>query len=152
MSGILTCQSVSAKIGYYQRITANFAPSPIELLGLEKIEPTDDGTFNNAAIYGTYNNWFPYLTLADCEELCRASSTCVNAMYEFNVPGYMTKWGPAPPKYHGVCFLNSGLPGTNGLPKVFPKQDPGETRLPDKGNSQLATRMTITKSDKGRFD
>ena len=140
MSGILTCQSVSAKIGYYQRITANWVPSPIESLGLEIIEPTNDGTFGAAHDPNRYqyNNWHPYLTLADCEELCRASSTCVNAMYEYNKPG--RRAGPAvnPPKYHGSCFLNSGKPG---MPRVFVKQDANE-----------ATRMTITKSDKGRFD
>ena len=157
----LTCQSVSAKIGYNQIITPTYIGnwSPLKnwpgafKSGIEEIRTTDDGTWGWARYAGdniyVHNNWLPYLTLADCEEYCRASSTCVNAMYEYDVPA----WAPpmVGPNLHGTCFLNSGLPGTNGLPKVFPKMDPGETSQATSSN-QVATRMTITKSDKGMFD
>ena len=78
------------------------------------------------------NNWFPYLTLADCEALCQASPTCVTATYEFDKDRISLETFPT---YHGTCSLNSGTP------TVILRQ-----------NMHEPTRMTIIKRDSGMFD
>lgn len=97
---------------------------------IEVIEPVDDGTYDYRGGYGgVYNTWFPYQTLADCEELCRLSATCVTATYEKD-----SSEGGDMGQLHGKCHLNSGTP------KVVPNQ-----------NEDDPTRMTITKRDTGRL-
>ena len=119
---ILTCQSVLGKIGYHQSFEDD--------MEIEVIEADNDGAFDYRGGYANiYNNWFPYQTLADCEELCRESPTCVTATYEKD-----SSEGGDLGQLHGKCHLNSGTP------KVVPNQ-----------NEDDPTRMTITKKDSGRL-
>ena len=108
----VTCKSVSGKIRYHQRFATD--------MQIEVVTPSHAG-------YG-HNNWFPYLTLADCEALCQASPTCVTATHEFYKARISLETFD---EYHGKCSLNSGTP-TAALNKP--------------------ERMLITKRDSGMFD
>ena len=112
----VTYQSVSGKVGYHQRFATDMT--------IEVVQTAHAGY--------PQNNWFPYLTLADCEALCQASPTCVTATYEFDKDRISLETFPT---YHGTCSLNSGTP------TVILRQ-----------NMHEPTRMTIIKRDSGMFD
>ena len=119
---ILISQSVLGKIGYHQSFEDD--------MEIEVIEAFSDNAYDYRGGYGNvYNTWFPYQTLADCEELCRASATCVTATYEKD-----SSEGGWAGQLHGKCHLNYGTP------KIVPNT-----------NEDDPTRMTITKKDKGRL-